>query len=1003
MQTSRKYLFFIFTLLLVCVAAYGQGTTSTLSGRVTSAGSPLPGVMVSVSSPALQGTRDSVTGEGGGYTFAALPPGMYTVKFELAGMQTVTKTVQLTLAQASSVNADMSVGGVTESITVTASAPAVLETPGIQANFSQEMISKLPIARNIRQTVLLAPGVNANGVNNQITINGASSAENIFLVNGVVVNENLRGQPHNLFIEDAIQETSVLSAGISAEYGRFTGGVVSTLTKSGGNEFSGSFRDSLTNPEWTADVDIAGFRPPEGKINHVYEATLGGRVIRDRLWFFGAGRKAKTEVARNLFQTGIPVLQTFDEKRYEGKLTGQITAKHSVVGSYLDLKNTEGNNIFGSVYDLASVVPSRDLPNKLQTASYSGVLTNSLLIEAAWSAKDFAFVNSGGRFTDRIRGTWVQDSVTGAFSNAPVFCGVCTAEERNSNSIGGKASYFISTRAFGSHNIVVGGDRFEETRIANNFQSASQFQISARVFVVNGQAFPRFDNTTQLSWRPIFVLTPGTDFASDSIFINDRWELNPNFSFNIGLRWDKNDGKDADGTIVSDDSAISPRLGVMYDIRGDGRQRISASFGRYAAKITDGNVGGGGQAAGNPALFTYAYGGPAVNPTGTPNDQLLNYAQALEILFNWFDSIGGTSNTDFIASLYPGFNVRFPEGLKSPSHDEITLGYGVQLTRNSFVRLDAVRREWQDFYASLLDSPAQRLVPPNGVPNDVIFAVNDNDFTEREYTGVTVQGSWSPGRFNLGGNYTWSELKGNDVSEGAGTATIRNTPGELFYPEYLAYDRRRPNGYLDQDRRHRARLWAGYDFVTPIGNINLSVIENFDSGFAYSARGDIDATGRNANFRYTGLAANPGYTLSAAGTLHDYFFSDRGEFRTADRLATDFAIGYTVPIFQQLAFFLRADVLNVFDTQEIVNPAQLNTSIITSRTGGTASGLKAFNPFTETPIECPQGAPASQCSSMGAHWQKGPLFGQPNSADALQVADRSLAPRTYRFTLGLRF
>src|SRR4029077_8582777 len=89
-----------------------------------------------------------------------------------------------------------------------------------------------------------------NGVNGN-TISGAMSYDNLYLVNGAVVNENLRGQPHQLYIEDAIQETTVLTGGVSAEFGRFTGVVVSAITKSGGNEFSGSVRDTIDNPSWT--------------------------------------------------------------------------------------------------------------------------------------------------------------------------------------------------------------------------------------------------------------------------------------------------------------------------------------------------------------------------------------------------------------------------------------------------------------------------------------------------------------------------------------------------------------------------------------------------------------------------------------------------------------------------------------------------------------------------------------------------------------------------------
>src|SRR6185295_5230354 len=100
-----------------------------------------------------------------------------------------------------------------------------------------------------------------------------------FLVDGVVVGENLRGQPDNLFIEDAIQEFTVLSGAISAEYGRFTGGVVSTLTKSGSNEFHGSFRTSFSNPKWTDKTPWPTEADHLNVTDKVYEATLGGRIL----------------------------------------------------------------------------------------------------------------------------------------------------------------------------------------------------------------------------------------------------------------------------------------------------------------------------------------------------------------------------------------------------------------------------------------------------------------------------------------------------------------------------------------------------------------------------------------------------------------------------------------------------------------------------------------------------------------------------------------------------
>ena len=101
-----------------------------------------------------------------------MPPGQYTVTFELEGMQTLTRKVTLSLAQPSAADADMKVSAVSEAITVTAAAPAVLETNEVTRNFTAKQIAELPVRRDIRDTVLLAPGTNTNGPNNQITISG---------------------------------------------------------------------------------------------------------------------------------------------------------------------------------------------------------------------------------------------------------------------------------------------------------------------------------------------------------------------------------------------------------------------------------------------------------------------------------------------------------------------------------------------------------------------------------------------------------------------------------------------------------------------------------------------------------------------------------------------------------------------------------------------------------------------------------------------------------------
>ncbi|PYQ60106.1 MAG: hypothetical protein DMF58_09370, partial [Acidobacteria bacterium] len=236
---------------LIAASAFAQ-TTASLTGQVTTDGKPLPGVTVTISSPNLQGSRTAVTGDNGGYQFSGLPPGDYKVTFELSGMGAVTRRARLELSQTARADADLKVAGVAEAITVTAAAPTVLETPQVASTFTSKQMEALPVARTPFAAALLSPGVSANTFStNQFVISGSPGYDNLVMVNGVVVTENVRSQAQNLFIEDAVQETTTLTGAISAEYGRFTGGVVNSITKSGGNVFSGSIRDSLTNPAWT--------------------------------------------------------------------------------------------------------------------------------------------------------------------------------------------------------------------------------------------------------------------------------------------------------------------------------------------------------------------------------------------------------------------------------------------------------------------------------------------------------------------------------------------------------------------------------------------------------------------------------------------------------------------------------------------------------------------------------------------------------------------------------
>ena len=370
--------------ILLASSVAAQTTTGTIAGRIVdSQGLALPGVTVTVAGPNLQGTLSVVSTGNGDYIIPRVPPGAYTVTFELGGFERQQKAVVVALSQALTLNAALGPAALTENVTVRPGSGEILtHTPEVATNFTQELMSMLPTTRDINAAILKAPAVHPSGPNGSYSIAGAMSFESLYLVNGVNVNENLRGQANTLYIEDAVQEMMVATDGISAEYGRFSGGVVNVITKSGGNRFSGSFRDSLYNDDWRAKVTGNDERPftTDSKVDRVisqYEYVLGGPILRDRLWFFNAGRFRNAPVGRNTVAP-LSIPYTFEDRsqRYEGKLTYSLNPSHRVDGTYTKVSQKEVNGTFstGSSMDSAEVctrASSRRTCSPSATAGFS--------------------------------------------------------------------------------------------------------------------------------------------------------------------------------------------------------------------------------------------------------------------------------------------------------------------------------------------------------------------------------------------------------------------------------------------------------------------------------------------------------------------------------------------------------------------------------------------------------------------------------------------------------
>jgi len=977
-------------------------TSASLTGVVSAEGHPLPGTTVTVTSPVLQGSRVTVTGETGAYDFSALPPGVYKISFAFSGMVTMSRQTTLRLSQVTRVDAIMKAAG--DMITVTAGAPSVIETPEVSTNMTLPFIERLPVLRNQLATAQFAPGVSGNTLGNgELAIAGGPGYDNLVLINGVVVTENTRGQMRPMYVEDAIQETTVLTGAISAQYGRFSGGVVNTITKSGGNELAGSVRDSLSNPSWSAQSPAGEAR--ENNLNHVGEGTLGGFVVRDRLWFFGAGRWAKNDTARQTLS--IPALTTNpvspaspaisyaegnDQKRYEAKLTGQIGARQTVAASWFGV-NTDGSNarFANNIYDLASLTTRVD-PESLLAVHYNGMLASNLLLEGHYSARKFSD-RTGAQTTDLIAGTVLLDRANNNTRfHSPTLCAVCDAERRNNDDVLLEAHDFLDAKSFGSHDLIAGVDRFSESRYANNHQSGSDFSIFvSRAQWKDGVIYPVITPTnatgggTFIRWNPILVAANQNDLRTDSAFINDTWSVASRLTLSLGVRFDRNHAVDADGVVSSRDQKLSPRLSAQYDLRGDGRQRISVSFADYASRIAD-SIASSNQAAGNAAAIDFAYRGPAINNTGltVPMDE------AIRRIFDYFNSQqGGTGNVTPVnlraqgSRSIPGFSTYFDGSLASPSVREITAGYGTEIGKTGFVRADYIHRDWRDFYAASVTTATKKANTPLGIPVDLSLIRNSNNL-ERRYRGVLLQTRWSPGRFDFGTHYTWSKLRGNDDGESGTTGAVANTDPSLFYPEYFNYSRVAPTGYLQGDQRHRLRAWAGYRLPLGKGSLEGTLMQSYDSGLPYSIAGAINLT------RYAGAPANLGYASVPNGL---YYFSGRGELRTESIRSTDLALRYSVHV-SAMELFAQGDLLNAFNNAAIFDPQRLGTTVSTA---ATSTALLPFDPAKQTPIQCPQGASAATCTAMGANYQLASNFGQPLNNLAYQT------PRTVRVSLGVRF
>jgi hypothetical protein len=909
---------------LVCLtasSAYAQGQQyGTVSGHVSSAdGLPLPGVSVIVSSNAMQGTREGITDINCVYSLPGLAPGRYVVRFELDGMTTVERRATVSLGALAVVDQQLALAPVKESVEVRGATSSAVTSHGT-ANLQVSELRQLPVGRTPFLMAELTPGLTDNTPNgSQVTISGSFAYDNLFLMNGVDINDNVLGTPNNLFIEDAIQEVQVLTSAISAEYGRFSGGIVNVITRSGGNVLSGAFRTNLTNPAWSVETPFekSAGTSRASKYSPTFEATVGGPVRRNRVWFFGGARVERTTTQSSFAQTRIPFTTTNDNTRYEGKLTGTIAPGHTLQGTVIDSRTDLRQPSLGASIDPATfTTPST--PNRIVAATWRGVLAPRTFAEAQFSQKNWRLENAGGTSAAIVDSPFLSRGVSGVPANlqynGPYFDST-DPEERNNRQLTASVSQMVSSRRAGSHELKGGFEYFTSTRVGGNSQSLSGYVFQTD-YKLGADGRPELDATGRLV--PRFV--PGTsrlqtwmpqrgasiDVTTASAYVNDHWSAGTRFTIDLGMRYERVRSNATGDISGAEGETLVPRLAGAYDVTADGRTVVQATYGHYAGKYNDVQFSRNSN-VGNADRITGTYTGPA----GEGREFAAGFDPA---------------NYQTFTGTFPTANVFFADNLESPLTREFTVAVARDLGNTGWARATYVKRHAANFVEDFITlADGQTTISRNGVNLGAFdnSVYRNSDLPKRDYQALQFESVYRPlSRLSLNGHWT-VQLQNDGTFEGEAASSPAQPSLIGDYPEIYVASRSFPDGRLDDFQRHKIRVWASYslDFGR-LGVVDVAPLYRFNSGRTYS----LVASGVALSAQQ--IARNPGYARLPAS--QSIFFGARGSESFASYHLVDLAATYSVPIWQALRPWVKIEALNALNNQKLMS---WNTSITADNAG----------------------------------------------------------------------
>jgi len=571
-NTGIALLCSILLVLLTAMPVIADTQDGSISGTVVdSSGVPLPGVTVSVSGTPLQGLRTAVTDGAGRYRVPLLPAGNgYLVLARIDGFQQTRQTgVGVRVAANTRVDFTLPPGGDLGEIIVSAEAP-LLDTRRTASGETVrgELLLEVPVVgRSYLDALVLVPGISGWG---NVVAHGAQFNDNVYLVDGVDTTDNAHSTLGQFFSQELVKEVEVKTGSFEAEYGRARGVITNVVTRSGGNEFHGSLPVYYTSDEFKRhqQSDRSTYQETDYEVLDV-QATLGGPIKRDRLWFFaGLGRWRESNAGVNLFGEDITWHEYRDSRML--KLTLQASPSHKIVGEYIDGPSVVENIGSDSTNTMASAYASYEDRGGLTKLQWTGIISPETFVEAR-AALHAVHLSYGPQNADPGDDRIVEYLDAGGHvisGNVPVIF----------DSHRPRAQYHLVFNHYlsglaGEH-LIKAGVEYQDFEFRDRYDYPDSYAIR--------HGTDNQGNERQDTWLRQTSSDTTNRGSILTVFVQDQWVIGTDWTVNGGVRWERQEQKNDVGERILDyGSLVSPRIGVSWDVRGDGRSRVYAHFGRY--------------------------------------------------------------------------------------------------------------------------------------------------------------------------------------------------------------------------------------------------------------------------------------------------------------------------------------------------------------------------------------------------------------------------------------